>query len=98
MAKEDKVVVYPVIMTHKKDGTDSPYLVEIPVIGGLTQGTSLRNAIEMARDYIGLNLSEHLDNSEEIPEWDERIPSGSGAVVLVDVNVDKYRREHRPAR
>ena len=57
-------IVYPVII--KKDG--DTYLVYVPDFDGMTEGTSLANAIEMARDYIGLACLEFDDRKEALPK------------------------------
>ncbi|NVY96932.1 type II toxin-antitoxin system HicB family antitoxin [Lactobacillus sp. DCY120] len=87
-------VVYPIIIT--KDSQDKvPYFVQIPDLNGFTQGTSIANAMEMARDYIGLTILDREDNHESIPESNTALPHiDEGTATLIDVNIDTYRRKH----
>ncbi|NMV51624.1 type II toxin-antitoxin system HicB family antitoxin, partial [Lactobacillus reuteri] len=48
----DDIKVFPIIIT-KDDNSDYPYFVEIPDIDGMTEGKSIADAMEMAKDYIG---------------------------------------------
>ena len=104
MAKTN--IVYPVII--KKDGDD--YLVYIPDFDGMTQGASLANAIEMARDYIGLACLEFDDRKEKLPQMstteqakalakekadDEDFVFSDGEVTYVDLNLSKYKAQIR---
>jgi len=95
--KKDRIVVFPIIISYENDGTDVPYLAEIPAIDGMTQGKSVENAIEMSRDYIGLRVNLMLKNGEKIPKSIVRLPktdNSEDVVTLVDVNIDEYRREN----
>jgi len=94
---QDKVVVYPVIISYEPDGTDVPYVVEIPAFNGMTQGTSVADGIRMARDYIGLMAISMADDSEKLPESVTQLPkpdNPDAVVTLVDVNIDEYRRKN----
>ncbi len=99
-------VVYPVLI--KKDQDD--YLVYIPDFDGMTEGTSLANAIEMARDYIGLACLEFDDRKEALPQMstserakelakenadNEEFVFSDGEVTYVDLNLSKYRAQVR---
>ena len=94
------VVIYPVIFTAKHDAKDT-YLVEIPDIEGVTEGYGLKDAYEMARDYIG-NLGLDLGD-EEMPKasaiGDIDITNGAFTgkgetfVSLVDTDLDVFRRK-----
>ena len=93
--KESKVV-YPIIITKDDNDSAVPYLVQIPALDGYTQGTSIANAIDMARDYIGLAVMDMEDSDAAIPNSSYDLPTASkdDVVTLVDVDVTAYRRQH----
>lgn len=92
--------VYPVIITQ--DGKD--YLVDVPDLDIQTEGTSIADAIYMARDAIGLYGITEEDEGKEIkePSKAESIDASSGAfadvgkgmLTLVDVDFDAYRKKN----
>ena len=91
--------VYPVIFTQTKTAV----LIEIPDMEILTEGTDLENAIEMARDAIGLKGITIQDEGIELPsasrleDIDIRkgtfAEEGKGIVSLVDIDFNVYRRK-----
>lgn len=66
MAK-DLTVSYPVVITHDNTDVDYPYEVYIPAFWGYTQGTSMANAILMARDFIGLSAMDLRKDGKALP-------------------------------
>ena len=84
---------YPVIITKDKDF----FVASIPDSETGTQGESLAEAIEMARDAIGMCGCYMQDEKKDIP-----IPTDIGNVTkeasdiltLVDVDFDEYRKKH----
>ena len=84
---------YPVIITKNKDF----FVASIPDFETGTQGESLAEAIEMARDAIGMCGCYMPDEKKDIP-----IPTDIGNVTkeasdiltLVDVDFDEYRKKH----
>ena len=84
---------YPIIMTQGKEFI----VVFIPDFDINTQGKDVPDAIEMARDAIGLMGIDMQDDGETLPEAsniaDVQAPSG-GIVSLVDVDFDEYRRKN----
>lgn len=84
---------YPVIITKDKDF----FVASIPDFETGTQGESLAEAIEMARDAIGMCGCYMQDKKKDIP-----IPTDIGNVTkeasdiltLVDVDFDEYRKKH----
>ena len=78
-------------------------MIEVPDLGILTEGRDMTDAIEMARDAIGLNGISREDHKEEIPEAsliaDINIENGTFAkegksfVSFVDVDFGVYRRK-----
>ena len=91
--------VYPVILTQDKDCV----LVDIPDFDVVTEGESLADAVEMARDAIGLNGITLEDDGKSIPEPTsiEKIDIkngkfsdvGSSIVSLVDIDFTEYRKK-----
>ena len=89
--------VYPVIFTQ----TDTNVLVEVPDLEILTEGTDIADAVEMARDAIGVTGISMQDHNEEIPQaTDIRkidvntgtfFDAGKSIVSLVDIDFDAYR-------
>ncbi len=84
---------YPIILTPDEGG----YLVYIPDFEINTEGDTLTEAIEMARDAIGLMGIDMEDDKKALPTpteiWaveceDEDI------VTLVDVDFSEYRRKN----
>lgn len=92
--------VYPVIFTRTKDAV----LVEVPDLEVLTEGVDLSDAIDMARDAIGLKGISLEDARLEIPlaseagQLDVRkgifASEGDSFVSLVDVDFLEYRRRN----
>lgn len=94
--------VYPVIFTQLFDEKDT-VLIEVPDLGILTEGFGMADAVDMARDAIGLKGISYEDDGRELPE-----PSaikdidvsrgtfaedGQGYVSLVDIDFVEYRRK-----
>lgn len=85
---------YPIILTPDKVG----YIVFIPDFNINTEGNTLTEAIEMARDAIGIMGIDMEDDKKPLP-----VPSEIGAVAketekdivtLVDVDFTEYRRQN----
>ena len=84
---------YPIILTPDSDG----YTVYIPDFNANTQGNDLAEAIEMARDAIGIMGIDMEDDKKVLPE-----PSSTAnfkvneneLVSLVDVDFSEYRRKN----
>lgn len=86
---------YPVILTPDNDG----YIVYIPDFSINTEGDSVTDAIEMARDAIGIMGIDMEDNGETLPQpsplADVQTEAPSDSIVsLVDVNFGEYRRKN----
>lgn len=98
--------VYPAIFTK----TDDCYLIEVPDLEILTQGTDMENAIEMARDAISVTIVSMEDIKQEVPAPSaiESVDAskgtfagdGKGFVSMVDVDTADYRRriDTKPVR
>ena len=93
-----KLTVYPVIFTMVQDAV----LVEIPDLEILTEGKDYADAVEMARDAIGLKGISLEDAGMEVPEASDVrsidptkgtfAEDGKGIVSLVDIDFEQYRR------
>ncbi len=85
---------YPIVMT----GGQKYIVVWIPDFNINTQGVDLADAIEMARDAIGLVGIDMEDDGEELPKptkiKDVIIDKPESIVTLVDVDFDEYRRKN----
>ena len=93
--------VYPVfIAEYKKD-----FLVYVPDMDIYTEGKTMADAIEMARDAIGLKGIDFEDDARIIPSPSSRETAiakarknqdifdySTGILTLVDVNFTEYRR------
>lgn len=93
--------VYPVIFTQISDKKDT-VLIEVPDFNIFTEGYGMVNAIEMARDAIGLSAITLEDMGKEIPvpsdvqdidvnkaEFKEQ---GTSIISMVDIDFLVYRR------
>ncbi|MFQ9176556.1 MAG: type II toxin-antitoxin system HicB family antitoxin [Christensenellaceae bacterium] len=86
---------YPIIMTQGKEFI----VVFIPDFNINTQGKNIPDAIEMARDAIGIMGIDMQDDGEALPEASNlanvQAGSPSGSIVsLVDVNFAEYRKKN----
>ncbi len=83
---------YPIIMTQGQE----KIIVYIPDFKINTQGENYVDAIEMARDAIGLMGIDMEDDGEQLPMprsvAEARKDAGNGLVTLVDVDFAEYRR------
>ena len=93
--------VYPVFIVQSGDD----YLVYVPDFDIYTEGISLGDAMEMARDAIGLKGIDYEDDGKGIPSPSSREDAlakakenrevfdySTGILTLVDVNFTEYRR------
>lgn len=86
---------YPIILTPDEVG----YVVYIPDFSINTEGDTLTEAIEMARDAIGLMGINMQDDGTTLPEPSDfttiQKNSADGDIVtLVDVDFAEYRRKN----
>lgn len=86
--------VYPVILTQGKEFI----VVYVPDFNINTQGKDYADAIEMARDAIGMMGIDMEDDKEPIPEPTAigkiKTDSSDEIVTLVDVDFAEYRRKN----
>lgn len=86
---------YPIVITKLKE--ESGYLVYIPDFEVNTEGESIADAIEMARDAIGLLGIDLEDDNKGLPipsDIDKICHSNSDILSLVDVDFAEYRRKN----
>ena len=85
---------YPIILTPDKVG----YVVYVPDFDINTEGDTLTEAIEMARDAIGVVGIDMEDEGDALPGPTaiSEVKAGSAAdiVTLVDVDFGEYRRRN----
>lgn len=84
---------YPIILTPDKTG----YVVYVPDFMINTEGDDLTEAIEMARDAIGLMGIDMEDDGKTLPTPTDlkQITKGENDIVsLVDVDFTEYRRQN----
>ena len=82
---------YPIVLTPDKNG----YTVYIPDFDTGTEGADLTEAIEMARDAVGLMGIDMEDDERQLPvpsDLSKVKKSDNDIVTLVDVDFDEYRR------
>ncbi|MDO5095428.1 MAG: type II toxin-antitoxin system HicB family antitoxin [Peptostreptococcaceae bacterium] len=90
---KSKKEVYPIILELGEDFI----LVEVPDFGISTQGMDMSEAIEMARDAIGLVGIDLLDEGKAIPPPSafEIIQTMENQIkTLVDIDFTEYRRKN----
>jgi len=90
--------VYPIVLTPTKKG----YVVYVPDFDINTEGSSLPDAIDMARDAIAMTGCYREDHGEKLPAAATVTPACEPPQVcaLVDVDFGAYRRanENRTVR
>ena len=98
--------VYPTFILNTIDGSSHPFLVCVPDMEIFTEGDTFADAIEMARDAIGLAGISMEDNKEELPvpsdqeaaiekvkQDTEDIDFSKGVLTYVDVDFSEYRKK-----
>ncbi|MCL2336588.1 MAG: type II toxin-antitoxin system HicB family antitoxin [Firmicutes bacterium] len=90
--------IYPAIFTPstvKERGT--VYTVEIPdILGCVTEGDSIAEAIYMAREALAGCILALKQNKEDIPKpsaYDNIVPGKNEFVTLIDVDLNDYLRK-----
>lgn len=99
--------VYPTLILNTNDNSEHPFLVCVPDLDIFTEGDSFADAIEMARDAIGLTGISMEDNGEELPvpsnqevvlqkakQDTEIVDFSEGILTYVDVDFSEYRRKY----
>ena len=93
--------VYPVIFTQLNDEKNT-VLIEVPDLEILTEGFGMADAVDMARDAIGLKGICYEDEGKEIPQPRKLADidinkgtfaeDGASCASLVDIDFTEYRR------
>ena len=60
--------VYPTFIVNTNDGSEHPFLVCVPDMEIFTEGDTFADAIEMARDAIGLTGISMEDHNDKLSE------------------------------
>ncbi len=83
---------YPIILTRGQ----KYIVVSIPDFDINTQGEDFADAMEMARDAIGLMGIDMQDDGKELPTPTpiSELTVENGVVTLVDIDFDIYRRKN----
>lgn len=85
---------YPIILSKGKDHI----IAYIPDFSINTQGDNVANAIEMARDAIGIMGIDMEDENEQLPSPSDlskiKRENESDITTLVDVDFSDYRRKN----
>lgn len=97
---------YPTFIVNMNDGSEHPFLVCVPDMDIYTEGDSFPDAIEMARDAIGLTGISMEDHEEALPVPSEQpeaiekvkrdtheIDFSRGILTYVDVDFSEYRKK-----
>ncbi|MDO4460667.1 MAG: type II toxin-antitoxin system HicB family antitoxin [Clostridia bacterium] len=83
---------YPVVFESCKDG----YVAYIPDFDCNSEGDTLAEAIEMARDAIGLMGIDNQDDGLPVPDpsnYEKIAAENTGKIVtMVDIDFDEYRK------
>jgi len=91
-------LVYPIIIQKNKDNNEPYRLVYVPDFDSYTEGDSIADCINMARDLIGLScLSLDEDDNKPFPEaskFDDIKCKDNELVTLVDVDYSEYKKQH----
>ena len=83
--------VYPAII-HEEEG----YWVEFPDLSGcFTNGNTLEEAMEMAREALGLHLVDLVERGMELPAPSNiaDISASDGHTTYVSTDMNAYRRD-----
>ncbi len=98
--------VYPTFIVNTNDGSEHPFLVCVPDMEIFTEGDTFADAIEMARDAIGVAGISMEDNKEELPIPSDQLAAiekvkqdtgvidfSEGILTYVDVDFLEYRKK-----
>lgn len=98
--------VYPTFILNTNDTSEHPFLVCVPDMEIFTEGETFADAIEMARDAIGLAGISMEDNNDKLPvpsdqknaiekvkQDTEVIDFSQGILTYVDIDFSEYRKK-----
>ena len=85
--------IYPVIITPTGE---NDYFVEVPDMDIATQGSSIENSIDMARDAISIMAVDMEEDGKPLPAASDisnvKPTADNSIVTLVDVDIEAYKR------
>ena len=88
--------IYPILIRDDKE--ENCYIVDIPDFEISTWGKTILEAIENARDAIGLTAITIEDDGDKLPVPSElkdiKEENDSDIITLVDVDIDQYRKDN----
>ena len=88
--------IYPILIQDDKE--EKCYIVDIPDFEISTWGKTVLEAIENARDAIGLTAITIEDDGDKLPVPSElkdiKEENDSDIITLVDVDIDQYRKDN----
>jgi predicted RNase H-like HicB family nuclease len=88
--------IYPILIQDDKE--ENCYIVDIPDFEISTWGKTILEAIENARDAIGLTAITIEDDGDKLPVPSElkdiKEENDSDIITLVDVDIDQYRKDN----
>ncbi len=97
---------YPAFIVNTNDGSEYPFLICVPDMEIFTEADTFADAIEMARDAIGVAGISMEDNAEELPvpsvqddaiekvkHHTEDIDFSKGILTYIDVDFSEYRKK-----
>lgn len=89
-----KKLFYPAIFHKAEEGGFWISFPDLPEC--LTEGDSIEEAYEMAADALGLCLTDRMEQKEALPNASEpkNIEIADGFLVIVEFDLDKYRKKH----
>jgi predicted RNase H-like HicB family nuclease len=98
--------VYPTFILNTNDGSEHPFLICVPDMEIFTEGDTFANAIQMARDAIGITGISMEDHKEVLPipsdqiaaiakvkQYREDVDFSNGILTYVDVDFTEYRKK-----
>lgn len=98
--------VYPTFIVNMNDNSAHPFLVFVPDMTIYTEGSDFADAIQMARDAIGLSGLSMEEHKEPLPipstpekaiqiakQDTEVLDFSTGLLTYVDVDFTEYRRK-----
>ena len=88
--------IYPILIQYDKE--ENCYIVDIPDFEISTWGKTILEAIENARDAIGLTAITIEDDGDKLPVPSElkdiKEENDSDIITLVDFDIDQYRKDN----
>lgn len=87
--------VYPAIFEPEISGGYSVSFPDLP--GCFTEGDSMEEAVDMAKDALGIYLTQLESDGEATPVASNPVefrPDGKGFIALIDMDMLAYKQKH----